>query len=53
MIREADKDGEDILLDVVRSMRKADFTCSGDGMIDYNEFVTMMVAKVSLFRLSH
>lgn len=26
------------------------FTCAGDGMIDYNEFVTMMVAKVSPFR---
>jgi calmodulin len=43
MIREADKDGESSFYLRVYG-RSADDV--GDGMIDYNEFVTMMMAKV-------
>jgi hypothetical protein len=43
MIREADKDGMS-----PRSIYMGNLdTRTGDGMIDYNEFVTMMMAKVS------
>lgn len=44
MIREADKDGECYRV----SMRAMNAEAIGDGMIDYNEFVTMMMAKVCL-----
>jgi calmodulin len=42
MIREADKDGTSSLL------WPGNANHPGDGMIDYNEFVTMMMAKVCL-----
>jgi calmodulin len=50
MIREADKDGECYRV----TMRVTNAKAIGDGMIDYNEFVTMMMAKVCfLFFASH
>lgn len=47
MIREADKDGT-LRFSGHPACVLLLIGCTGDGMIDYNEFVTMMMAKVRL-----